>query len=326
MHLTVSDVEALLRPAFPAISNLQVVSLEETIGGLANTNIKANIAGRDNPVLLRLFVRDPQAAQKEFALMSLVKDTVPVPKPIFYAAHSELSGHPYIVMEWVEGARLETVVAHLNAREIEEIGYSLGRTIAAIHSFNFKHCGFFNEKLEIDHPLDMGGSGLFEYAKECLSHTMAAERLGGETKESILNFTKVQGCLLDQWNGKPSLTHADFNGSNILVGKVDERFAVKAILDWEFAFSGTPFFDLGNLLRPPLGGLVGVELAVEKGFESCGQTLPPRWRDMSKLVDLTAWLEFLTRENAGEQLVSDACERIRLTMQQWEPLGNPPVS
>ncbi len=38
---------------------------------------------------------------------------------------------------------------------------------------------------------------------------------------------------------------------------------------------------------------------------------------MSKLTDLTAWLDFLTRESAGAQLISDAQAQISNTIAEW---------
>jgi hypothetical protein len=99
--------------------------------------------------------------------------------------------------------------------------------------------------------------------------------------------------------------------------KEEQGREVAAVIDWEFAFSGTPFFDLGNLLRPPLGEIPGMQAAVERGYRNAGGDLPIEWRKMSKLTDLTAWLEFLTRKNAGINLISDCKTQICKTIGEW---------
>ena len=43
------------------------------------------------------------------------------------------------------------------------------------------------------------------------------------------------------------LVHGDFNVKNLLLDP--GNWQVTALLDWEFAHAGTPFTDLGNLLR-----------------------------------------------------------------------------
>jgi len=45
------------------------------------------------------------------------------------------------------------------------------------------------------------------------------------------------------------LVHADYNGKNLLMQSTHEGWQVAAVLDWEFAFAGSPLFDTGNFLR-----------------------------------------------------------------------------
>jgi len=127
-------------------------------------------------------------------------------------------------------------------------------------------------------------------------------------------FVDAEAALLDTWEGRPCLTHADFGGTNILVRPVGEGWALAAVLDWEFAFAGSPFFDLGNLLRPPLGRLPGFADAVAAGYTGAGHTLPPRWREMAVMADLIAWADFLARETPPPGVIATARERIRDTI------------
>jgi aminoglycoside phosphotransferase (APT) family kinase protein len=95
---------------------------------------------------------------------------------------------------------------------------------------------------------------------------------------------------------------------------------VAAVLDWEFAFSGSPFFDLGNLLRPPLGDMPGFEQAVHDGYVDAGGVLPTRWRQMSLLQDLLAWADFLNRPNTNAALIRDGRTIIMRTMATFDSL------
>ena len=56
---------------------------------------------------------------------------------------------------------------------------------------------------------------------------------------------RAQG-LLDTV-GRASLVHSDLNPKNLLLDP--DTLAVTGVLDWEFAHSGHPFTDLGNVLR-----------------------------------------------------------------------------
>ncbi len=314
IELSNNEVEVLLHPFLP---DIKVTAVEPTSGGLANTNLKICIAGDEEPLLMRFCIRDPGSVGKEFRLLELVGATVPVPHLCHFSKDNPINGHPYILMQWVEGKRLETVVDVLNATEIAHLGESLGKTLAGIHSFHFEHQGFFDENLNVGSPLEMGGKGLLSYVRECLSNPIAEQRIDAQLAERLLVFLERENSILDDWVGDPCLTHCDFNGSNILVNKTADRWQVAAVLDWEFAISATPFFDFGNLLRVPVGALPGIEESVEKGYKNAGGELPKEWRKMSKLTDLTAWIEFLTRESAGPQLISDAQAQIVKTIGEW---------
>jgi hypothetical protein len=76
-------------------------------------------------------------------------------------------------------------------------------------------------------------------------------------------------------------------------------------------------FDFGNLLRSPHGSVPGFAESVEAGYRSGGGQLPSQWRKMSLLTDLTAWIDFMTRPNPGENLILDAQRVITSTIDNW---------
>jgi fructokinase len=89
--------------------------------------------------------------------------------------------------------------------------------------------------------------------------------------------------------------HSDYNGKNLLALERGGRWSISAVLDWEFAFSGSPLTDIGNMLRfrdtyPP-----GFASAFIAGYREAGGKLPPDWREVSEALDLYALADFLTR-------------------------------
>ncbi|MBC8000931.1 MAG: aminoglycoside phosphotransferase family protein [Leptolyngbya sp.] len=309
------QLNALIAPAFPTSKVKAFVQAE---GGLANTNIRLDLDNQAEPILLRLFVRDSKQARKEWQINKLVHSTVPSPEFFYFSPENQFSGHPYILMEWIEGLRMEEVIAKLNADEVVRLGESVGSTLASIHNFNFSAAGFFDSDLNINEPIDVGSAGLLSYANDCLIDGIGAERLGAELTRRLLDFLTAEACLLDQWKGAPCLSHSDFGGSNILIKETSDGWKVSAVLDWEFAFSATPFFDFGNLLRAPHGTITGFEEAVARGYQPDGAKLPMEWRKMSLLTDLTAWLDFMTRKDPGANLIADAQRVISQTIDNWK--------
>jgi aminoglycoside phosphotransferase (APT) family kinase protein len=315
LNLSVGDVTTLCEPAFPG---QRVVECEEARGGLVNTNLRVRLSGQDEPILLRLYTRDPAQARKEWALNRLTADAgVPVPRFLYFAESNPVTGDPYVLMAWVEGVRLETLVGAMEADRLANLGRGVGAALAAIHAIRFPEYGFLDDRLNVATAITIGSDGLVAYLRHCLVEGRGRERMDVETVHTLLAFAEAEGPLLDTWAGAPCLSHSDFGGSNILVRNTSDTWAVASVLDWEFAFSGTPFFDLGNLLRPPLGAVPGFERAVVAGYRAAGGTLPPQWKRLSLLTDLTAWAEFLSRPAAGDALIADATRMMTDTVRNW---------
>jgi aminoglycoside phosphotransferase (APT) family kinase protein len=311
LDLGLPELTALIQPAFPGQT---VVASEPTQGGLANTNIRIWLSESGQPLLLRLFVRSPGEVHKEEALNRHVSAHTPVPRFLYVTADNPITGHPFVIMEWIDGTRLEVAAPRLNTEQARGLGRSIGATLASIHALTFPRTGFFDTNLDIAQPISVGSDGLIGYLHRCLIDGRGEERLGADLTCALRSFVERTGSLLDSWTGKPCLVHGDFGGSNILVRETPRGWAVAAVLDWEFAFSGSPFFDLGNLLRPPLGTLAGFEGAVYDGYVGTGGVLPTGWRQMSRLVDLLAWADFMNRPYVNAAHISDAKTMIARTI------------
>jgi fructokinase len=98
-------------------------------------------------------------------------------------------------------------------------------------------------------------------------------------------------------NRDPRLVHGDFNRRNLLVQPVKGRWQVAAVLDWEFAISGSPLADAGAFLRyeKPLAPLAALHFS--HGYRAAGGQLPEDWRSLSRCLSLAATCESLTHED-----------------------------
>ncbi len=314
LEFTTSELTKMIEPVFP---KRKVEASFYTQGGLANTNIKLKVSESDTPLILRVFTRDPSQGPKEFSIYQRLKGTVAVPAVYYFAESNPVSNHPYIIMQHVNGDRLETLVAGLDDSWSVETGRSVGATLAAIHAVEFPHEGFLDGELNVFSPLTMGADGFKQFAHHCLSQELVQQRLGIELRDRVGNFIFKEASLFNEWHGPASLTHCDFNGSNILVQRTKSTWNVTAVLDWEFAISANPFIDFGNLLREPLGSVYKFQESVLEGYTARGATLPPCWRELSRLSDLMAWFDFLSRPEAGPRLIADARGVIEQTMSDW---------
>jgi aminoglycoside phosphotransferase (APT) family kinase protein len=295
-----AQAQALIAPALP---NAHVARVEPLSGGLANTNLRC-VLDDGSSVRLRLYQRDQKQAQKEAALAQLVKDRVPAPQYLYLGDANNVAGVTYAVIEWIEGARLETLAEALDDSSLAQAGRAVGGTLAKIHSFTFMRPGFFNADLEI---MPYGGDfSLVPFLTRCLIDGKGGELISEDLAYRVVDHAARVQQSLSKWDEPPCLAHFDFNGSNILMRQENGVWAVAGVIDWEFAASATPAGDFGNLLRAPLGSRQGFADAVARGYREAGGTLPSDWKTHARLADLTAWAEFLTRPDIGEALIADA--------------------
>jgi hypothetical protein len=91
------------------------------------------------------------------------------------------------------------------------------------------------------------------------------------------------------------------------------------VLDWEFALDGSPLVDIGNFLRFEDELPSGFAESFVQGYLSDPSDLPANWREVAKLLDLAAMVNFL--ESAGEapRTFSTA---IAVITRAVEPMGN----
>jgi aminoglycoside phosphotransferase (APT) family kinase protein len=132
-------------------------------------------------------------------------------------------------------------------------------------------------------------------ARTCAIEAALAARLGAGTVPVPEVIAADPAGAAAGTAGSRQLVHSDYNGKNLLAVCRGGRWLISAVLDWEFAFSGSPLTDVGNMLRfrdryPP--GFTDGFLA---GYQDAGGQLPPRWREISEALDLYALADFLTR-------------------------------
>ncbi len=309
---------ALIQPAFPGAT---VDRVHRMTGGLANASFRVTISGRDRPVLLRLFVRDPDSAPKEAAIAERLAGHVPVARFLHLAPSNPATGHPYAVLEWVDGEPLEKIAASASDADLTWLGRSVGMVLAAIGTVTFPQQGFLDDRLGIARAFRLDRSGYLTFVGDKLGNPLVRDRLGDDLADRFQAFAREHAAKLNVLDPTPRLVHSDFGGANILVTSWADGWAVSAVLDWEFAFAGPQILDMGNLLRPQRGLRPAFEAGFIQGFADGGGVLPDDWHRLARLVDLLAWLEFLERPDPGAKRIADARQTITTTIRDWDSLG-----
>jgi aminoglycoside phosphotransferase (APT) family kinase protein len=310
--LDVDSVGRIVRRVFPRaiVERTQLLH-----GGRHNTLYAVSLADERRDLVLKVWSDSSRARPGiEAALEKVLSADVPTARPHHFLPDGA-AGRPCLVMSRVEGERLETALGGAAARDVEHLGDGIGRVLAAIHRMTFAATGMLDSAtLTVVERFDTGSAGLIAFARDILLRGPGGERLGSALTERFLGWLETGALPLDRHDNVPCLTHCDFGGSNILVRRGAAGWEVAAIIDWEFACSGTPFFDVGNLLRPPVGLLPGFVAGFVEGYRAGGGSLPPDWKRLSELSDLFAWIEFLSRVECPRQVVDSARASILRTM------------
>jgi hypothetical protein len=88
--------------------------------------------------------------------------------------------------------------------------------------------------------------------------------------------------------------------------RVSNAWTVAGVLDWEFAFSGIPLWDVGSMLRRTDALRPDFADPFTRSFAEHGGELPPDWRPLCRLLDLMNLMEFLTRPAASAEVYDEA--------------------
>jgi thiamine kinase-like enzyme len=118
------------------------------------------------------------------------------------------------------------------------------------------------------------------------------EQVGLEQLHHISTLFEQYGRFFPD-NTYRSLVHADYDPSNILIGKIEGRWKITAILDWEFAFSGSWLCDVSNMLRYAHQMRPKFKESFWQGVTDSGMILPSDWQITVDLLNLFSLLDCL---------------------------------
>jgi aminoglycoside phosphotransferase (APT) family kinase protein len=241
-----------------------IVSVQELAGGRVNSSFVVDLDDGTR-VVARQYARG--SARNDAQLIALAASVVPVPDVVAW-------GDGWAVMRWVPGEKLQDRPPALR---------DAARCLARL------------SRITLDRPGQITPNGIepwdFGPHRHVNEMFLADERvrtsLGVDLTGSVYDLLHRESDRLRVLESGAVLVHGDYNGTNILV----EGEHVTGILDWEFAMSGSPYGDIGNLRRNFNGAF---DAEIEAGLRDEGFQLPSDWQRLAELADLSSALEFLT--------------------------------
>jgi aminoglycoside phosphotransferase (APT) family kinase protein len=232
---------------------------------------------------------------------------VPVPEIVYAEPDAAI---PHVVMRWVEGPTFREIKQQRDAVAIAGAAHAIGGTLARIGSFTFPRPGRIGPCIDAGAPFD----SVAQFVERCLEAPALLPRLVPHARKRVREYMREWAPRLREFECDHSLVHSDFGSPNLVMQCVAGRWQVAAVLDWEFAFSGSPLVDLGHMMRYEQRSSSRLEPHFSRGFREAGGILPADWFALGRAFDLTALLEFLTRPALPESIVPEVVGLVMATL------------
>ncbi len=292
--------------ASACLPGARVLSCAPLPGGKSNSNYRVQLQdGRR--VVLRLYTRNADACHKEAAFAAMLAGELPIAAALGKCAPG-VAGVPYpcALFEYKPGTLLSAMAPGY------AVGHSVGTVLARIGAHQFGHPGDLRAPPLRVEPWEFGDDPSMGFVRWCVYETRAGERLGLVLSKRLLEFARQSSERWPELRTEARLVHGDFNPTNLLI----EGDQVSAVVDWEWAHSGSPLADLANLLReredfflPP-----AFTDGVLQGLADGGVHLSHDWREQAAWLDLLSACEFLTGTMDRPMMHARAMQQIRATL------------
>ncbi len=266
-------------------------------GGHSGETFLAEVAGERSVVRIyagRGLTRGADAVDVDAAVLELVRGLLPVPEVLDVRRADPSAGTPaLLVTSFLPGTRLDEVLATADSSLVTTIGTNVGIILARLAQMPTLRTGMFVDgDLRIG-PFPPGAEDLVTWV-QAHSDAGALGEWAEVDREGLRALADRAQELLDRTD-RACLVHSDFNPKNLLVDPATGQ--VTGLLDWEFAHAGTPFTDLGNLLR--FDRRHDFADAVVATYSELVVDAPEDLLDRARAADLFALVDLASRRGAN---------------------------
>ncbi|WP_268236416.1 phosphotransferase family protein [Marmoricola endophyticus] len=275
--------------------------LEPLPGGMSGETFLSDAGGE--PVVVRIYAgrsvaRGRDAPQVDAAVLGWVAGLVPVPRVLEVRPGDPEADVPgLLVTELLPGRLLSDVLPALDEESLVRVGHALGTLLGRLAHVALPHPGLFvGRELRLD-PLPEAWRDLpalvTDASQRLAAHGWSAADLDG------LDALAVDAQAQLDTVGRSCLVHSDLNPKNVLVDP--DSLEVTGLLDWEFAHSGSPYSDLGNLLRHEPSGRDAAGSTYLEAVLAAREAFVPDPRpdalELARCADLVGLVDLAGRED-----------------------------
>ena len=188
---------------------------------------------------------DLQRVEKELYLHDLLLNHG-VPVPAIVAHHDDESGRA-VLMEFKPGQLLGNIVENLTDGQRAQAWRTVGAALRNVHSIQLPdHCAGLIVGKRIK-PFEEGSWGDF-HCHQAMRHAESLLKRDPQLRFDLASMKRVLKQAVPLLNERPLvLLHNDPHPWNVLVHEEAGQWRCSAWLDWEYAWSGDPIWDLARL-------------------------------------------------------------------------------
>lgn len=312
-NLPAHILEEIVGRAFPR----QRLIAWQPLEGLRNANFLLELDAAPERIVLRIYEHDPSLCRKELDLQRVIRSSVPVAEVL----HAEPDGWndipPFVLSRYVDGVEFRQLKRIPEA--CSQAAYAVGQTLARIGGITFSNSGWIGPGPRVSDPLMEGANPVPRFAELCLASANLHRRMGPDLRERTLALIWSHAAELASLEETKSLVHGDFGKRNVIVRQSSGVWIVAAVLDWEFAFSGSPLADIGHFLRYERKSRPVAEPHFSAGYLNGGGRLPDQWRRLARIIDLIALCESLTHDDLSPAIAEELAELVSATVDERDP-------
>lgn len=269
-------------------------------GGASNLSYLLRFNQTDLKAVLRIYIRDPGACEKEIRVWRSAAGIVPVPEILHANPRGKRDLGPYIIYRFAEGVTFQTLKSAGNMDDTGTAAYAIGEALAKVQSI-----------ASLAVPCQI--------SDDWLNSIVLEQRLGRYARDRVSAF--ISGWLpeLKSLNEKHALVHGNFNSRNTIIKRKGHRWVVSGILDWEQAFSGSPLWDAARFICYESYTRPCREPHFSAGYVNGGGSLPADWARLARVINTLTAAESLGRPDLCPAFVPELCQLVAAFVDNRDP-------
>lgn len=248
-RLSETQILELVRKHFG--QKVSPTAITELKGGMFNAAYRLDRIGDHQAVVLKVSVgpdkpiltyeRNIMAAELEVYRLLRERSSVPIPAILVQDLSRQIIDRDYFFMTALQGETMHKMQRKLTADENNALKAEVAGYMAQIHNIHNDYFGY----------LAAAPDEHFSNWRQAWQHMMGMIIQDGHKRQVRLPYERIEKVLerhlslLDHIQ-TPSLVDYDLWAGNIFITKVNDRFQVEGIVDFERSFWGDPLADYAS--------------------------------------------------------------------------------